>query len=94
MTFPLEALKEHRLLRTGLWTYIRSTSFPVILSVPLIYACAIPFALLDLSVTIYQVVLSDLWNPEGPAEGLPDLRSEQSGQFERNREGGLHLLFL
>ena len=52
----LETLTEHRLFKTSIWKHIRTARLLVILSVPLIYACAIPFLLLDLSVTIYQSV--------------------------------------
>ena len=89
----LETLKEHRLLRTGLWAYIRSTSFPVILPVPLIYACVIPFALLDLSVTIYQSVCF-------PIDRIPKIRRRDYLIFDRLaylnaiEESRLHRLFL
>ena len=54
--FSLETLTEHRLLKTPVWKHIRNARLLGILTVPLIYACAIPFALLDLFVTIYQAV--------------------------------------
>src|SRR5579862_6807651 len=54
--FSLETLHEHRLFKTPVWKHIRRARLLVILTVPLIYACAIPFALLDLFVTIYQAV--------------------------------------
>jgi hypothetical protein len=78
MTFSLEDLKEHRRLRTGLWRHIRSTRLPVILSVPVIYACAIPFALLDLSVTICQSVCF-------PIYGIPKVRRRDYLIFDRGR---------
>ena len=71
-------LKEYRLLRTGLWRYIRSTRLPVILSVPLIYACAVPFALLDLSGTIYQSVCF-------PIYGIPKVQRRDYLIFDRGR---------
>lgn len=75
-SLSLEVLKEHRLLKTGLWSHIRSTRLPVILSVPLIYACAIPFALLDLSVTIYQSVCFPIYR-------IPKVRRRDYLIFDR-----------
>jgi hypothetical protein len=78
MSFSLESLKEHRLLRTTLWSHIRSSRLPVILSVPLIYACLIPFLLLDLSVAIYQSVCF-------PVYGIPKVRRSDYLIFDRGR---------
>lgn len=85
VSFSLEELKEHRRLRTGLWRHIRSSRWPVILSVPLIYACAIPFALLDLSVTIYQCVCF-------PIYGIPNVRRRDYLIFDRGLLGYLNAI--
>jgi len=76
--FSRETLKEHRLLRIGLWSHIRSARFLVILSVPLIYACVVPFSLLDLSLTIYQWVCF-------PIYGIPKVRRRDYLIFDRGR---------
>ena len=76
--FSLETLREHRLLKTPLWKHIRSARVLVLLSVPLIYACAIPFLLLDLSVTIYQAVCF-------PIFGVPKVRRKDYLIFDRGR---------
>lgn len=76
--FSLQTLKEHRLLRTSLWRHLRGTTFLVMLSVPLIYACAVPFFLLDLSVTFYQAVCF-------PILGVPKVRRRDYLIFDRGR---------
>lgn len=50
-----EGVKDaHRRLRIGLWLFLRRTRPAVILSAPVIYSVAIPFAIIDLWVTLYQ----------------------------------------
>jgi hypothetical protein len=83
LSFSQDDLEEHRRLRTGLWRYVRSARVPVILSVPLICACAVPFALLDLSVTIYQSVCF-------PIYGIPKVRRQDYLIFDRGRLGYLN----
>ncbi len=76
--FSLETLIEHRLFKTSVWKHIRGARLLVILSVPLIYACAIPFLLLDLSVTLYQSVCF-------PIYGVPKVRRRDYLIFDRGR---------
>lgn len=56
VVFEEAAKTAHRRARVRLWLFLRRTKLLVILTAPFIYACAIPFALLDLFVTIYQTV--------------------------------------
>jgi hypothetical protein len=77
-TFSLETLHEHRLFKTSVWKHIGTARPLVILSVPLIYACAIPFLLLDLFVTIYQSVCF-------PIYGVPKVRRQDYLIFDRGR---------
>ena len=42
--------------KTSLWLHVRTAGLPVLLTVPIIYACAIPFIVLDLAVTLYQLI--------------------------------------
>ncbi|MGD9917367.1 MAG: hypothetical protein AB7U46_05065 [Paenirhodobacter sp.] len=52
-----EGVREaHRRARVNLWLFLRRTRPMVVLTAPVIYAVVIPFALLDLFVTIYQTV--------------------------------------
>jgi hypothetical protein len=76
--FSLETLIEHRLFKKSVWKHIRDARLLVILSVPLIYACAIPFLLLDLSVTLYQSVCF-------PIYGVPKVRRRDYLIFDRGR---------
>jgi hypothetical protein len=76
--FSLETLTEHRLFKTSLWKHIRTARPLVILSVPLIYACAIPFLLLDLFVTIYQAVCFPIYE-------VPKVRRQDYLIFDRGR---------
>ncbi len=50
----LEAM--HRSLRVGVLRYISEAQISVILTAPVIYALLLPFAFLDLSVSIYQAI--------------------------------------
>jgi hypothetical protein len=50
------AKEAHRHAKVRLWRFLGRTQLLVILTAPFIYACVIPFALLDLFVTIYQMV--------------------------------------
>jgi hypothetical protein len=77
-SFSLQTLMEHRLLRTSLWSHIRSSRLPVILSVPLIYFLVIPFLLLDISVEIYQAICF-------PIYGIPKVRRRDYLIFDRGR---------
>ena len=78
MSFSLETLNEHRLFKTSLWRHIRSARLLVLLSVPLIYACVVPFLLLDLSVAIYQSVCFPIYR-------IPKVRRRDYLIFDRGR---------
>jgi len=49
----------HRRFRTGLWPYLWRGDMPTLLTAPLIYSLAVPFALLD-AWAAYQHRLSRL----------------------------------
>jgi hypothetical protein len=76
--FPLETLLEHRRHRISTWKHLRKTRWPVILSSPLIYVCAVPFLLLDAAVTLYQFVCF-------PIYGIPKVRRKDYVIFDRGR---------
>jgi hypothetical protein len=78
VSFSLDALRAHRRLRTSLWSHLRTSEILVILSTPLIYACLIPFLLLDLTVTIYQAVCF-------PVYGVPKVPRRDYLIFDRGR---------
>jgi len=77
--FPsLETLKEHRRQKRSSWTHLRSTRLLVILSSPLIYACVLPFFLVDAAVAVYQLVCF-------PIYGIPKVRRKDYLVFDRGR---------
>jgi hypothetical protein len=51
---PAGLRSEQQRLKTGLWRYLRSASWPVMLTAPLIYAGLPVFLLMDLFVCVYQ----------------------------------------
>lgn len=73
-----ETLAEHRRLKTSSWKHLRNTRLLVILSSPLIYACVLPFLLLDAAVAIYQLVCF-------PIYGIPKVRRRDYLVFDRGR---------
>lgn len=54
--FTEEVKRQHEALKTRLWAYVRHARPLSVLTVPLIYSLIIPFALLDLFVTVYQAI--------------------------------------
>ncbi len=52
--FSEETKRDHRRLKASLWHYVRHSRFFVALTAPFIYACIVPFLVLDLFVTTYQ----------------------------------------
>lgn len=73
-----ETLREHRRLKTSSWKHLRNTRLLVIFSSPLIYACVLPFLLLDAAVAIYQLVCF-------PIYGIPKVRRKDYLVFDRGR---------
>jgi hypothetical protein len=78
ISFSRETLKEHRRFKTSLWGHVRKARLLVVLSAPLVYACAIPFLLLDLAVTLYQAVCFPLYR-------IPKVRRRDYVIFDRGR---------
>lgn len=76
--FSEEMRREHLRLKTSLWRYIRNSRFFVALTAPLIYACIIPFLLLDLFVTVYQAF-------SFPIYGIPKASRSDYIIFDRNK---------
>jgi hypothetical protein len=76
---------EHRKLRRGLIGYVLHGRALALLTAPLIYAVFIPFALLDLFITIYQAICF-------PVYGVPKVRRADYLVFDRGRLAYLNLL--
>ena len=74
--FSLEDLIEHRAHKISSWRHLKETKLLVILTSPLIYACVLPFLMLDLSVTMYQFVCF-------PIYGIPKVSRKEYLVFDR-----------
>jgi hypothetical protein len=53
--------QRHRGQRIGLWRYLSGGDLPTLLSAPIIYSTIVPFALLDLWVSLYQAICFRAW---------------------------------
>lgn len=62
--FEEEVRRRHKELRTHVLRYIAGARPLVILSVPVIYSLIVPFALLDLFVTVYQAICFPIYGIE------------------------------
>jgi hypothetical protein len=82
VVFEAELLRRHRELKTALSTYLWNANPLVIITAPVIYAMIVPFALLDLFVTIYQAVCF-------PVYGIPKVKRADYFAFDRG-----HLAYL
>jgi hypothetical protein len=82
MKTALEIRNEHRKFKRSSWKHLRETELLVILTSPLIYACVVPFLMVDLSVAIYQMVCF-------PIYGIPKVRRRNYIVFDRG-----HLAYL
>jgi hypothetical protein len=76
--FSEEIKREHRRLKTSLVRYVLHSRFLAIVTAPFIYACMIPFALLDLFVSLYQAVCF-------PVYGIPKARRRDYMAIDRNK---------
>ncbi len=74
--FEEEILRRHRERRTHLVRYILNAHPLVLLTAPVIYALIVPLVLLDLAVTLYQVVCF-------PVYGIPRVRRRDYLVFDR-----------
>jgi hypothetical protein len=83
--FEHEVLRAHREFRTHLARYLVNARFLTVLTAPVIYAMVIPFAFLDLSMTLYQVICF-------PAYGIPRVNRGDYIVFDRHRLAYLNAL--
>ena len=56
VVFEAEVLRRHRAAKIGLWDFLRRARFQTVITAPIIYAMILPFALLDLFVSLYQAI--------------------------------------
>lgn len=71
--------------KVGLWTYLRHSRWPVVLTAPLIYAGWVVFALLDLFISLYQAVCF-------PIYGIDKVRRADYLVFDRTDLPYLNLI--
>jgi len=76
--FSEEIKKEQRKLKTSLARYVLHSRILAILTAPFIYAVIIPFVLLDLFVSVYQLVCF-------PVYGIPKARRGDYIAIDRNK---------
>lgn len=82
VVFEQEVLRRHRELKTALLTYVWNANLFVIVTAPVIYAMILPLVLLDLFVTVYQMICF-------PVYGIPKVRRADYFVFDRH-----HLAYL
>jgi hypothetical protein len=76
--FSKEMRREHRRLKTSLVHYVLHSRILAFVTSPFIYACIIPFALLDLFISVYQAVCF-------PVYGIPKARRRDYVAIDRNK---------
>jgi len=76
--FSEKIKQEHVRLKTSLSSYVLHSRFLAILTAPFIYGCIIPFALLDLFVSVYQAVCF-------PVYGIPKAKRRDYIAIDRNK---------
>lgn len=82
VAFEKEILRRHRELKIALTAYLWNARPLVILTAPVIYSLIVPFVLLDLFVSVYQVVCFPVYN-------IPKVRRADYLVFDRH-----HLAYL
>lgn len=80
--FEQAVVEQHRRLKMGILRYLRDAELRNVVTAPVIYAVFFPMLLLDLSVTIYQLVCFPLY-------GIPRVRRRDYLVFDR-----AHLAYL
>ena len=61
IVFEKSVIAQHKRLKTGLSTFLRTSPVSFYLTAPVIYALIVPFAFLDLTVTLYQWICFPAW---------------------------------
>jgi hypothetical protein len=83
--FSQEVKREHRKLKTSLYSYVVGSRMLAILTAPFIYGCIVPFVMLDLFVSAYQAVCF-------PVYGVPKARRRDYMAIDRSKLHYLNLL--
>lgn len=80
--FTEEARSRHKLLVKRFASYIRDSRFMILLTTPVIWACFIPIALLDVAMIVYQAICF-------PVYGIPKVKRSDYIRLDRR-----HLAYL
>ena len=83
--FEKEIIREHKRLKTSLLSYIAQAELKHILVAPVVYSLIMPFLLLDLFVTVYQLVCFPLY-------GIPKVKRADYLVFDRHNLAYLNLI--
>ena len=83
--FTQKIRQQHRQIRRKLHRYLFQSRWLVLLTTPVIYACLLPIALLDLVCTFYQWVCF-------PIYGIPWVRRSEYLAFDRHHLAYLNLV--
>ncbi len=83
--FEREILAEHRKLKTSLLAYLAQSEIKHILVAPVIYSLILPFLLLDLFVSLYQLICF-------PVYGIPRVKRRDYIVFDRHHLAYLNLI--
>jgi len=62
--FEEGVLRQHRLIKTGLLTFLRTSPLATLIVAPAVYVLILPLALLDLGVYVFQLVCFTAWGME------------------------------
>jgi len=76
--FSKEVQREQKRLKTSLGRYVLGSRFFAVVTAPFIYACIVPFALLDFFVSMYQAVCF-------PVYGIPKARRRDYMAIDRGK---------
>ena len=79
------ARASHRHVRPGFWRYVFSGDLPTVLTTPVVYSLILPFAALDLWISLYQATCFRAW-------GIRRVRRRDFFAIDRHRLAYLNAL--
>ena len=77
--------KYHKTLRHDVLQYIRTAPILYVLTSPFIYACIIPFVMVDIMVSLYQIVCFPVYN-------IPKVRRSDYLKLDRHKLNYLNII--
>ena len=83
--FEREVLSRHRQLKIGLLRYLAGTSWRHLLSAPVIYSMIVPLLVLDLGVSLYQMLCFPLYR-------IPKVKRADYFAYDREQLAYLNLI--